>query len=394
MQPGDLLTLTCERVVAGGDAIARDPDGKIVFVRGGLPSEVVSARLDIVRKDRSHATVVEVLTAAQERVAAPCRHVAEGCGGCDWQHITPAGQADFKAAIVRDALHRIAHIETSLVRPTIALRDRDYRTTVRAAVDSEGRLSLRRRSSHELVNVDGCIIAHPLVRSVLDETRFPNANEVTIRVGANSGAVLVIVDGDHTNGTGLPEGCAVIPKHERAVQYREIVHGKSLRISAPSFFQSHAEAPDVLVTLIGNALNDGTTKSRVADLYCGVGLFGMFIDADTIIGVESSRAAVRDAKSNLAGRGAVVVCANVEAADLGDCDAVIADPPRDGLGKRGLQAIVNSDPDSIVLVSCDPASGARDLRNLVDAGYTIESIQPVDQFPHTAHVEIVSVLRR
>ena len=180
---------------------------------------------------------------------------------------------------------------------------------------------------------------------------------------------------------------------DRVARFHEMVKGKRMRISAPSFFQSHVDAPAALVDAVKIAIGDAPI-GRLADLYCGVGLFAAFIDAEETLAVESSRTATRDAKHNLKDRNAIVLCNDVDAADLGDCDAIIADPPRDGLGKKGLTAIVNADPERVVLVSCDAAAGARDIRALIDVGYRLTSVQPIDQFPHTHHVEIVSGFHR
>ena len=394
MQSGDEIELTCERVVAGGDAIAREPDGRIVFVRGGLPGEVVTARVDVVRKDRLNATATAILATSLDRVAPPCERVAQGCGGCEWQHVTPTAQGVLKHSIVVDSLTRIGRLPDALVHPTISLADRDYRTTLRAIVTPEGRLALRRRGSHDPVGIDGCMVAHPRVREVLDGTTFGDAHEVLIRVGAVTNELLVMVDGDASAVVGMPDGTTVVPKHDSGAHFNARVRERKFRISGGSFFQSHVASPDALVGLVQAAVAPLGHLHRVADMYAGVGLFGAFVDADSIIAIEASRAAARDAKSNLAGRGAVVVCAKVEAADLGDCDVVIADPPRDGLGNGGVRVVNDADPAMVVLISCEPAAGARDVRALTSLGFTLESVQPVDQFPHTSHVEMVSVLRR
>ena len=397
MQPGDEIELTCERVVAGGDAIAREPDGRIVFVRGGLPGEAVIARADVVRKDRVNATAIAIVDASADRVDPPCDRVAQGCGGCEWQHITPRAQGELKHSIVVDALTRIGRLPDAVVHRTISLADRNYRTTLRAIVTSDGRLALRRRGSHEPVGVDGCMVAHPRVREVLDAATFGDAHEVLIRVGAGTDELLVMIDGDASAVTGIPEGATVVPKHDSGAHFNAKVRERRFRISGGSFFQSHVDSPDALVSLVQAAVAPLGHLHRVADMYAGVGLFGAFIEADSIIAIEASRAAARDAKSNLSGRGArgaIVVCAKVESADLGDCDVVIADPPRDGLGDGGVRVVNDADPAMVVLISCEPAAGARDLRSLTGLGFTLETVQPVDQFPHTSHVEMVSILRR
>ena len=393
MERGDLIELRAERMVAGGDVLSHAPDGRVVFIDGALPGELVNAQLNQVRKDHCKASVVEILEPSSDRVTPVCPHVAGGCGGCSWQHAQPSAQGEYKRAIVIDALRRIAHVEDIEVQPTVQLRAVDYRTTLRAAVAKDGSLSLRKRSSHELVGIEGCWVAHPLVRDIVDNSRIPGAREVTIRVGAHTGERLVIIDGEYENAYGPTEGVTLVDIDDRVARYHEMVNGRRLRISVPSFFQSHVDAPAALVAAVQAAIGSAPI-GRLVDLYCGVGLFAAFVDAEEILAVESSRIATRDAKHNLKERNAIVVCADVDAADLGDCDVAIADPPRDGLAKKGLTAILNADPERVVLVSCDAAAGARDTRALLDSGYRLTSVQPIDQFPHTHHVEIVSGFHR
>lgn len=348
--------LTVDTIVAGGDGLARAADGRVVFVRGGIPGERVEVRLTEERRDFARAEIVRVLAASPDRVAPPCPFVDAGCGGCTWQHIAPEAQARFKRDIVTDALRRIGRIENAPVADTVVLPATGYRTTVRVAIDRDGRPAFRRHDSHDLVVVDDCLVAHPHLARQLGTQRWTGEHDVTLRVG------------DH-----------------------ETIAGRRYQVSPRSFFQIRPDGAEVLVRLVTDALVDHDVTS-VVDLYCGVGLFaGAAHDRglDVRAAVESNGAAIHDARVNLRGVTEVIK------ADVGKwagtpVDGVIADPSRKGLGKDGVATVVACLPRVVVLVSCDAPALGRDAALLRAAGFGLEAVQPVDLFPHTPHIEVVS----
>src|SRR5579871_5075154 len=143
-------------MVAGGNAIAHEDDGRVVLVEGALPGERVVVEPIEVKPDLVRGRVQQVLDPSADRIAPPCPYVAAGCGGCGWQHIRPEAQVAYKRDIVRDALRRIARIETNLA-PTVELPAVGYRTTVRALV-VDGRAAFRKANSHDPVAVDTCLV--------------------------------------------------------------------------------------------------------------------------------------------------------------------------------------------------------------------------------------------
>ena len=384
-------------VVAGGDALARGDDGKVVFVRGGLPGEAVQVRVVESKKGFSRAEIEAVLEPSAWRTEPPCPNVARGCGGCQWQHVTLEGQRALKAEIVRDALRRIAKIPEPPVRETVALSGTDYRTTMRAAVH-HGRAGLRRAGSHEVVGLDLCLVAHPLVEEMLRDGRFGRAQEVELRAGARTGTRLAMVD-PHAREVRLPEDVVVVGIDEvragHPAAYSEVVAGRTWRISAASFFQARPDGADELARLVVEAAEPFATA---VDLYCGVGLFaGALSDAgvDVLAAVEGDASSARDARANLAGSGIDVLEVDVHRWEApGPVDVVVADPSRNGLGTRGVEAATSVTPEAVVLVSCDPAALGRDTELLGAAGYRLEWVIPVDMFPGTVHVETVSRFTR
>jgi 23S rRNA (uracil1939-C5)-methyltransferase len=192
VEPRESLELVPTTVVAGGDALARDAEGRVVFVRGALPGERVVAAVTERRRDFARAVTTEVVEAMPGRVAPPCPEVEAGCGGCDYQWITPAEQRRLKVGIVADALRRLGRIEDPEVRDGPALAVEDYRTSVRCVV-VDGRAGFRRRHQHDGLAVERCLVAHPLVDDMIEHGRFGAAREVTLRAGARTGERLALV---------------------------------------------------------------------------------------------------------------------------------------------------------------------------------------------------------
>jgi 23S rRNA (uracil1939-C5)-methyltransferase len=389
------LTLDITAIVAGGDGLARDPSGRVVFVAGALPGEQVRAQVHDRRKDFAKATVAEVLVPSPHRVAEPCRFVAQGCGGCDWQHISPEGQRRFKADIVADALRRQAHLDVE-VRLGPTLPAEGYRTTLRgAAVD--GRFGFRHRRSHDVVAVGPCLVAHPLVGELVDAGRFPDG-EVVLRAGARTGERLAVVAGDPA-GVVVPEGVRVVGDAElrsgTRAWYHEELAGRTWRISARSFFQARPDGAEALVDAVRSALaGAGSADRHLVDLYGGVGLFAGTVEAGSVTLVESGASSIADARVNLADRQARIIKSDVAHWGPATAEVVVADPPRTGLAAAGVAKVAATQAERVALVSCDPAALGRDARLLGEHGYRLTEASLVDLFPHTSHVEVVSRFER
>ena len=280
-----------DRVATGGAGLGTGPDGRVVFVDGGLPGERVRVRTVAEHARRIEAETVAVLTPSPNRRPVRCPHVAEGCGGCDWQHVDAVGQRELRRAVVLDCLRRLARIDDVEVRSGPLLETDRYRTTVRAAV-VDGRAGYRRSRSHDVVTVEQCLVAHPLVEEILVEGRFGSAREVTVRAGARTGERLVVVH-PTTSVVEVPPGVEVVGADAVADQmrwYHELVGGLRLRISAPSFFQCRPDGAEALVEVVGAALHGSWSASSVLlDAYGGVGLFGALVPwPGSVVGVESS----------------------------------------------------------------------------------------------------------
>jgi 23S rRNA (uracil1939-C5)-methyltransferase len=375
-----------EKLVAGGDGLARMDDGRVVFVPGVVEGELVEIELSEKKNDFGRGQLLSITEPSKNRRVPPCEHVAQGCGGCDWQHIERRIQGQAKLAIVAEAYARTARLE---VDPQLRRLTEDARrTTVRMVSDSSGNLGFRAHESHDIVPVSSCMVSHPLLNDFISRPVLEGAGEVTIRVGARTGDIGVWAhEGKLANG--LPAG---LKTGERAT-ITEKVGEQLFKVSMGSFFQSSPEAAELIVDSVSRRLDNlGIEGGMLLDAYGGVGLFSLAFSHrfDELLLVESSESACRDAVRNLAECAAVIEQANVDTWEAAEVDVVIADPSRHGLGKHGSQAIVETGAQTIILVSCDPVAGARDAKLLTDAGYTIGEVEVLDIFPETHHVEVVA----
>lgn len=372
--------------MAGGDGLARMDDGRVVFVPGVVEGELVEIELSEKKNDFGRGQLLSIAEPSKNRRVPPCEHVAQGCGGCDWQHIERRIQGQAKLAIVAEAYARTARLE---VDPQLRRLTEDaHRTTVRMVSDSSGNLGFRAHESHDIVPVSSCMVSHPLLNDFISRPVLEGAGEVTIRVGARTGDIGVWAhEGKLANG--LPAG---LKTGERAT-ITEKVGEHLFKVSMGSFFQSSPEAAELIVDSVSRRLDNlGIEGGMLLDAYGGVGLFSLAFSHrfDELLLVESSESACRDAVRNLAECAAVIEQANVDTWEAAEVDVVIADPSRHGLGKHGSQAIIETGAQTIILVSCDPVAGARDAKLLTDAGYTIGEVEVLDIFPETHHVEVVA----
>jgi tRNA/tmRNA/rRNA uracil-C5-methylase (TrmA/RlmC/RlmD family) len=289
------------------------------------------------------------------------------------------------------------------VRPGPALSPWGFRTTLRVAV-TRGRAGLRRAESHEVVPVDHCLVAHPRLDELVHEGRFGTAEEVVLRIGAATGERMALAS-PTAEGVVLPDDVLVVGADELEAGRRAWIHeevaGRRWRISAGSFFQTRPDGAAALVEVVGamvaDRLVDRGRPGRplvLLDAYCGVGLFAGSLLQDRAgwrgVAAERGRAAVSDARHNLADLDVKVVSAPIEHLRAPKAEVVVADPSRAGLGRAGVHVLASAGAPRFVLVSCDPASAGRDAALLAGVGYRLVESVVVDLFPHTHHTEVVS----
>jgi 23S rRNA (uracil1939-C5)-methyltransferase len=243
-----------------------------------------------------------------------------------------------------------------------------------------------------VVAVAPCLVAHPVLQDLVVDGRYPDG-EVVLRAGAATGERLVFVGGDpaavRVPGQVRVVGEAQLRSGTRAWFHEELA-GRRWRVSARSFFQARPDGAEALVALARTALQGSDPGGRLVDLYGGVGLFAGSLPSGHVTMVEQGASSVADARVNLAGVEHRIVKADVAHWGPTHADAVVADPPRAGLGLRGVAKVAATGASRLALVSCDPAALGRDTRLLGDAGFVLRSAVLVDLFPHTSHVEVVA----
>jgi 23S rRNA (uracil1939-C5)-methyltransferase len=377
------LIVRPDRLVAGGEAMSRDDDGRVVFVRGALPGELVEVELSLAKKDFARGTVAEVIEPSDDRIDPQCYHRRMGCGGCGWMHIDLYAQLEAKTEIVRESLRRVGRIDPDVVNG-------------RVVGGPDGGLGFREEGSDTVVPVNSCDVAVKQLSDLLPLLTIAPGVEVTLRASVDTGGITARwAKPKGKAGTGLVSG---IPEDVHIGDrgfLTEVIDGVALRVSAGSFFQSGVGAAEMLVDAVRRAAPEAATAQHAVDAYGGVGLFAATVlaGASKVTVLEQSKSSCFDAEHNLAGRDATVIrgeVGNWAASDDQPVDLVIADPARPGLGKPGVAALVTASPAPIVLINCDPVSLARDVTLLAEHGYHPERIEVLDIFPQTHHVETVT----
>ncbi|WP_328323084.1 TRAM domain-containing protein [Kribbella sp. NBC_00382] len=377
---GTLLELEVGPVAHGGHCVARY-EGQVVFVRHALPGELVHARVTEQTSKYLRADAVQVLTPSPQRIEPPCPFAGPGrCGGCDFQHANIVEQRRLKATVVSDTLRRIGGIERNIVMESPGDDGLGWRTRMRYAVVG-GRPGMRAHRSHDLVQIDKCLIAHPGTPDVLHE-QWPDATSVKAVV-SSEGKTAVLTD-DNSGG--------------RVV---EVVRNRRFRVEANGFWQAHPAAPETLVDAVLAGLEPRSGETAL-DLYSGVGLFAAFLAEAgcAVLAVEGSKDAVKNARRNLHDLPAVTLEAgdvgkvlnNAAGQGLESVDLVVLDPPRTGAGKDVVRRIAALSPRKIAYVACDPAALARDLKTFGELDYGVSSLRAFDLFGMTHHIECVAVL--
>jgi 23S rRNA (uracil1939-C5)-methyltransferase len=396
------MEVQIEKWVYGGCGLARH-NGRVVLVPYVLPGERVE--IEVVREKPGliEGRCLRRVEESSERAPAPCP-AFEKCGGCHYQHAPAEFQVARKVEILREALRRVGKLDAP---EEIGVRTGEpwgYRNRSQFHLDREGRIGMLAWASNDLVPLESCPIAAPAInealaalREMAKDRRWPRfVREIELFTNGERTMLNVL---STEGGRGVAgqffewAGEKIRGANEGSLDYEAA--GETLRVSHGSFFQVNRFLTGDLVAC---AL-EGAEGESALDLYSGAGLFSLplarrFKQVDA---VETDSSAVRDLEHN-AGRAGLKVTAHrlqseqylegLEAAP----DFVLADPPRSGLGKHVVKHLARLKPAKMTIVSCDPATLARDLAGLLGAGYRIESMTLVDLFPQTFHVETVTRL--
>jgi tRNA/tmRNA/rRNA uracil-C5-methylase (TrmA/RlmC/RlmD family) len=368
------VPIEIESLAHGGAGVGR-VEGRVVFCRGGVPGDRVLARVTEDRGRFLKAEVVEVTEASPQRIAPPCP-VFDRCGGCDWQMLSLAGQREAKEEIVRSQLQHLGRVADPPVEPTMAVSPGfGYRNRIDLRV-TDGRPALYESGSHRPVPIEDCpLVIEPISDRIRRLRPGAGVDRVTIRASAVTG-----------------EGAELRRRRGRWDQGRiyEHVAGRRFRITGRAFFQVNTGGAEALVDLVSEL--DVGSHETMLDGYAGGGLFSATVGAGDVVAVESDRRALSDLRVNAPE--AAVIEGRFETVRLPPVDVAVVDPPRSGLGAAGVENLMRARPVRLAYVSCDPASLARDIALLMESGYRLRRVTPVDMFPQTHHVETVTILDR
>jgi tRNA/tmRNA/rRNA uracil-C5-methylase (TrmA/RlmC/RlmD family) len=392
LKTGDLVQVTIEKVAHGGHFIARH-DGAVIFVRHAIPGENCTIQITSTGSSFNRADVVSVETPSEFRVVPPCTFAhRNGCGGCDFQHISVDHQRKLKSDVIAEQFSRIAKMDLHIDVEGVG-ESTHWRTRAIATTDRNGKLGFYKSRSHSIAPVTDCLICvEGMNFSEIASRDFKGDVRVEISASNTGERSIALAPTRGEEKARLTEGPAVL---------HEYVLDRALEVSQESFWQSHKRAPEVLTQAV---LDFAQLKNgeHVLDLYGGVGLFSAaIVEAVGPTGhvdlIEGSKVATADAARNFAAYSNITIATGDVTKLLPritKADVVVLDPPRDGAGKEAVAHIARLAPRAIVYVACDPAALARDTAYLADHRYSLVKVRAFDLFQMTHHIECVALYER
>jgi 23S rRNA (uracil1939-C5)-methyltransferase len=417
LTPDSEIVLTAEKPVAGGRMLARH-DGQVVFIAGAIPGERVRARVERLSKQLAFAETLEVIEASPDRRASG---VDWACAGSIYAHIAYPRQLSLKSELIADAFARIGKITLPGATAVMGSKEQGYRMRARLHA-RDGRFGFFREGTHELCDAGPTHQLLPATMAAVDRLQAAlRANrlegviscEIAENMSANERAVLLELEGSRTPPLQLEavEGISGLAFTSHRDSRLTIAYGSPYvgdRIEAPgvsaalthhvqSFFQGNRY---LLPWLVGRVLAH-VKGGDILDLYAGVGLFAVALAASGrtgIMAVEGDRWSARDLEANAAPYANALAVEHspveryLQRRGIRRPETVVLDPPRTGLSRDAMTGILRLMPRSLVYVSCDLATVARDVKRFLEEGYSLEHIEACDLFPNTAHVETLVIL--
>jgi tRNA/tmRNA/rRNA uracil-C5-methylase (TrmA/RlmC/RlmD family) len=449
--PGNqLLELTVEKLATGGSGLARH-NGQAIFIPKAAPGDRILARVVQHRRGYLEAELIELLHPGPGRHPPPCPHF-DLCGGCDLQHLDDHAQREACREILLDCFRRLGGLDiTDRLEPEPAAPAWRYRNQIRLTANAIGHYGLKQKAGHEVVPLSRCpVMAEPFETVVLPGLRqLPPMEQIVVRLDGRGGWLLSLyghptrqkllrkvlaasmdpVDGSADSTSTVPAGiddAAIDPLSPAAGIQGVLLNNRpqwgrnylvmhvgphKFRVSHQSFFQTNlAAAEAVLATVHEWLAADHTGGGDLADLYSGVGLFTLGLEDlfSRILTLDSNTSALQDAHENIRRRAGLRERTTVRRAEVhealldpqltdtlawpGAC--AVVDPPRAGLGRAVIASLAALGPRTVVYLSCDPATLARDCAALDAAGYEVRRARPIAMFPQTSHLETLVLMNR
>ena len=441
LKQGDIIDLGLDSLACGGDAVGRYL-GQTVFVSYGLPGDQVRAKVFDAHQKYCRASIISIASPGPQRIKPACPYFGD-CGSCQWQMMDHHHQLEHKKSILEQTLARIGGIKDARIEVLTEGSPWHYRNKAQYPVSqSKGKLVIGyyRQGSHQVVPIKECPIIHPglnqvfrQARDILSAAKVPGYDELT-----NNGILrhLILRHSRHQDKISLTLVCTkdkIYPEVMKALsavpgvgsvwlnlnaepgntilgekwkllsgesRMEEELDGIRYRLSAGSFWQVNQPLAGALYRRIKEELHL-TRQQQVVDLYCGAGAISLQLAsaAGKVVGIESSPQAVDDAMDSARLNGISNVeflCgpAEVLLEKVQQADAVVCDPPRSGLKPEVIRGLARLKPQKIAYLSCDPATLARDLKEIAKSDYQLTGLCLADMFPQTYHIEALAFLQR
>ena len=387
-----------------GRGISRS-SGKVYFIENALKDEDVSITLLKEKKKYCEAKLKEISNISKDRTEAKCKYY-NVCGGCQIMHIKEEKQEEFKKEKVEEILKKFLKYNKD-VNDIVFSKNFNYRNKVVLHV-KDNKLGFYKNKTNELIEIDKCLLLNPVINDLISYLKnyieLKDIEKITIKVGNKTNEVMLIIDGSIANYQNLLEIVDVLIINEKVMTTKDYITSyignKKYIIKRNSFFQVNYD----ISTRMYNKVKDVIVKKKsknVLDLYCGTGTIGIYISdvVSKITGIEVVSDAIESANTNkkinnveniefILGK----VEDKLDFISNNNIDTVIVDPPRSGLHKKVIPILEKISPKTIIYVSCDPITMARDIK-LLSNNYELVEVTPYDMFPNTYHVECVCVLK-
>ncbi len=387
-----------------GRGISRS-SGKVYFIENALKDEDVSITLLKEKKKYCEAKLKEISNISKDRTEAKCKYY-NVCGGCQIMHIKEEKQEEFKKEKVEEILKKFLKYNKD-VNDIVFSKNFNYRNKVVLHV-KDNKLGFYKNKTNELIEIDKCLLLNPVINDLISYLKnyieLKDIEKITIKVGNKTNEVMLIIDGSIAYYKKLLEIVDVLIINEKVITTKDYITSyignKKYIIKKNSFFQVNYD----ISTRMYNKVKDVIVKEKsknVLDLYCGTGTIGIYISdvVSKITGIEVVSDAIESANTNkkinnveniefILGK----VEDKLDFISNNNIDTIIVDPPRSGLHKKVIPILEKISPKTIIYVSCDPITMARDIK-LLSNNYELVEVTPYDMFPNTYHVECVCVLK-
>ena len=402
-----IYELRIEKMVQGGEGMARLPDGRVCFVQGALAGELCQVEILQNKKDFTRGRVIKITERSVDRAEPRCPLYGK-CGGCSLQHLESSAQAACSALVERENFRRIARVELPEdfkihTGPAWGYRNR-ARVVIARAKSGKVSYGFRMQKSNGIIPFEKCPVLTPALNAFLKENAariFEESIKASKRPPRNFELDVNLFD----NGAGkvcyFYKGMPAADFEKNAVSVVEIAN-KKIRSDASVFFQSNLSLLPDLVTAVQNAVDEGIASGEASDawlidLFSGVGFFAAILKDKfmKITTVERDEGCLKHANFNLSADNVSAPAEEWLAHNVVDVPAtLIVDPPRTGLPPTALEAIVKSSVNRLIYVSCDPVTLARDFAKFREAGFALKKAEGFAFYPQTPHLEMLFVLSR